>query len=67
MKKPTGNGKRPALITRAKAIDLKINEKISLRHIDDANVDDDDADDASDHEPPPSDANKVRTAVACSG
>ena len=67
MKKPTGNGKRPAQITRAKAIDLKINKKISLRHIDDADIDNDDPSDTSDHEPPPSNANKVRTAVACSG
>jgi hypothetical protein len=53
MKKPMWNGKHPTLVTRAKAIDLKINKKISLCHIDDANVDNDDIDDPSDHEPPP--------------
>lgn len=64
VKKPTGNGKRPTYIAHAKAIDQKINEKLSLRHINDP--DRDDPSDVSDHESP-SRTTKVQTAVARSG
>lgn len=38
MKKPTGTGKRPYFVTKAKAIDKLINEKVATRHIDDAEL-----------------------------
>jgi hypothetical protein len=45
MKKPTGSGKRPESITRAKAIDKLINEKVGTRNLNDSEVDEDDEED----------------------
>jgi hypothetical protein len=38
-KKPTGDGKRPYFVTKAKHIDRLINEKVATRHIDDPELD----------------------------
>ncbi|KAF9480325.1 hypothetical protein BDN70DRAFT_931797 [Pholiota conissans] len=40
-KKPTGSGKRPETITRAKAIDKLINEKVGTRNLNDSEIDND--------------------------
>ena len=50
MKKPTGTGKRPHFITKAKDIDQQINAKVATRYIDDAELDNDGHSGASDHE-----------------
>ncbi|KAF9484658.1 hypothetical protein BDN70DRAFT_872175 [Pholiota conissans] len=45
VRKPTGSGKRPENITRAKAIDKLITEKVGTRNINDSESNDDDDDD----------------------
>lgn len=48
MKKPTGTGKRPESVTRAKAIDKLINEKVGTRDLDDSELDNNDDDEEGD-------------------
>lgn len=65
MKKPTGTGKRPESVTRAKAIDKLINEKLATRNINDNDGDEDmDAGLSEDDAAPEDDAEPVRTIVA---
>ncbi len=68
MKKPTGTGKRPESVTRAKAIDKLINEKLATRNINDEDNVEDDENDPSQHSAdeiaPDEDLATVRTVVA---
>jgi hypothetical protein len=70
MKKLTGTGKRPYFVTKAKDIDRLINEKVATRHIDDAELEDGNHSNTSDHEcgtPGQDEGAKVSTVIARNG
>lgn len=61
--KPTGHGKRPPSVTRAKAIDRLINDRAGTQCVDDSELDNNNGDDDDYPENPPSESAKVEKAV----
>ncbi|PPQ95870.1 hypothetical protein CVT26_015609 [Gymnopilus dilepis] len=63
-RKPTGSGRRPGFITRAKAIDKKINEKAGTQNINDSEFEMDSEEEEGGMEAPDTQPSKKHTVVA---